>query len=129
MTQLNLNRPTRPAATANYDPLKWTDNAKIPTQRVEPQYQVKEDGEWYQVKGVEIGDGCLRYVQDGYGKVASAGNWRQELTKEWSDQVDYDQALVQEVLVKEVNRRKIWGIVIFISLLVLFVIFPLMSSC
>ena len=129
MTKLNLNAAQYLLAKEqNYDPHKWTDKAKPYTpERVEPRYQAKENGEWVAVRGVEIGGGCLRYTVDGWGKVAQAGDWRQEISEEWVAQVQADQVLALKAVKAQMSTAKKWWIFILIMLFLLIVVFPLLN--
>jgi hypothetical protein len=75
-------------------------------------FEVLENGEWVQVESAtEVGNGSLRYVKDGYGKSAIAGNWRVRMDEQYAE-------LEQQVTAKG-KSYAIWAILAFVGILIL----------
>ena len=77
-------------------------------------FEVRDNDQWVKVeKATQIGNGCLRYVRDGYGLQATAGNWRVKMDEEYKQ--------LEEKVKEKVKGFGIAAIFCFLAIVIIYI--------
>jgi hypothetical protein len=125
VTSLNLNnQPVEPPVAPQLKPNPTITIPGQPAVVTQPKmpYEVKgSDGVWIPVEqAFEIEGGVLRFVKDGYGQTAIAGNWRGIFTEEYKTQAAVWQDHLERTAEKKMGQRVLWGVFILTCLAIIF---------